>query len=70
VTAIELMQEAVVSTYPTVADVRDGRYVPPTDEVVLVVRRNGELMACGPYPTCDVDWTRLLPTDRVYPGAS
>lgn len=66
--ALDILQEATVADYPTVAQVISGEYIPPPDEVVLVVRRKGRLFAAGPYSTKDVEWERLLPSDRVFPG--
>lgn len=66
--ALDLLQAATIAGYPTVAQVIAGTYIPPQGEVVLVVHRKGEWIAAGPYPTKDVEWARLLPTDRVFPG--
>lgn len=65
--ALDLLQAAVILDYPTVAQVISGDYTPPGEEVVLVVFRKNEWMAVGPYKTADVEWMRLLPTDRIYP---
>ena len=65
--ALDLLQAAVIADYPTVAQVITGTYTPSQEEVVLVLFRNGTWTAAGPFPTKDVEWNRLLPTDRIYP---
>lgn len=66
--AIDLLREVLIADLPTVAQVISGEHTPATDEVVLVVHRKGEWVAVGPFLTKDIEWGRLLPTDRVLPG--
>lgn len=65
--ALDILQAVTISQYPSVAQVLSGEYTPPPDEVVLVVFRKNEWMAVGPYPTQDIKWDKLLPTDRIFP---
>lgn len=64
---LDLLQHAVIAGYPSVAQILSGEYVPPQEKVVLVCHRGGKWVAAGPFPTKEVEWNRLLPTDRIYP---
>lgn len=63
---LDLLQAALLQGLPTAADVAAGRHVVTTSEVAIIIRRDGENVACGPYSTKDVEWHRLPPDARIF----
>jgi hypothetical protein len=63
-----IQQAELLKQLPTAADVVAQRVVITSTEVVLILRKNGQWQAFGPYPTADVEWARLPADTRVYVG--
>lgn len=66
--ALDLMQTAMLADLPTAADVVAGNHVVTEAEVVLILRRDGQWKAFGPYPTKEVEWHRLPPNTKIFVG--
>ncbi len=61
-----LVGQQWVDQWPTVADVKAGRHVPP--ERVRICRLEGlEVIRSPVVPSSSVEWDRLLDTDCVVP---